>query len=154
MTREEFESILEEAFLAGYNDAIDEIFEEDNTFDLEDEMDSYNETKLLKGPATSVKKYNDFLKKKGISDEERKNVIKSKIASYSGTGRSWEGVGSNQKDREINNSFKYEKPLNRKIKNKTDAYKRMFSAANRYENKVKDKSLINKMEKLLMDGKL
>ena len=44
MTREEFESILEEAFLAGYNDAIDEIFEEDSSFDLEDEMDSYLES--------------------------------------------------------------------------------------------------------------
>ena len=43
MTREEFESILEEAFMAGYNDAIDEVFKEDNTFDLEDEMDSYDE---------------------------------------------------------------------------------------------------------------
>ena len=28
MTREEFESILEEAFLEGYNDAMEEIFEE------------------------------------------------------------------------------------------------------------------------------
>ena len=27
MTREEFESILEEAFLEGYNDAMNEIFE-------------------------------------------------------------------------------------------------------------------------------
>ena len=44
MTRDEFEALLEEAFLAGYNDAIDEIFEEDNTFDLEDEYDYYNES--------------------------------------------------------------------------------------------------------------
>ena len=43
MTRDEFEALLEEAFMAGYEDAIDEIFEEDNTFDLEDEMDSYLE---------------------------------------------------------------------------------------------------------------
>ena len=43
MTREEFESILEEAFMAGYNDAIDEIFEEDNTFDLEDEYNVFCE---------------------------------------------------------------------------------------------------------------
>ena len=44
MTREEFEALLEEAFIEGYNNAIDEIFEEDNTFDLEDEMDSYLES--------------------------------------------------------------------------------------------------------------
>ena len=44
MTREEFESILEEAFLEGYNDAMEEIFEEDSSFDLEEEMDSYNES--------------------------------------------------------------------------------------------------------------
>ena len=36
MTREEFESILEEAFLEGYNDAMEEIFEED--------MDIYTES--------------------------------------------------------------------------------------------------------------
>ena len=34
MTRDEFEALLEEAFLAGYNDAIDEIFEEDNSESL------------------------------------------------------------------------------------------------------------------------
>ena len=44
MIREEFEALLEEAFIEGYNDAIDEIFEEDNTFDLENEMDSYLES--------------------------------------------------------------------------------------------------------------
>ena len=44
MTRDEFEYLLEEAFMAGYEDAIDEIFEEDNTFDLEDEYDYYNES--------------------------------------------------------------------------------------------------------------
>ena len=43
MTKKEFESLLEEAFIKGYNDAIDEIFEEDASFDLEDEMDNYNE---------------------------------------------------------------------------------------------------------------
>ena len=48
MTREEFEALLEEAFIEGYNDAIDEIFEEDNTFDLEDEYDYYNESSKFK----------------------------------------------------------------------------------------------------------
>ena len=43
MTKKEFESLLEEAFIKGYNDAMDEIFNEDTSFDLEDEMDNYNE---------------------------------------------------------------------------------------------------------------
>ena len=49
MTRDEFEALLEEAFIEGYNNAIDEIFEEDNTFDLEDEMDSYVEAQKSNG---------------------------------------------------------------------------------------------------------
>ena len=44
MTREEFESILEEAFLKGYNDTMDEIFNEDTSFDLEDEYEYYTES--------------------------------------------------------------------------------------------------------------
>ena len=43
MTREEFESLLEEAFMAGYNAVLEEVFEEDSSFDLEKEMDNYNE---------------------------------------------------------------------------------------------------------------
>ena len=45
MTREEFESILEEAFLEGYNNAYEEIEEilDEDYIDIEDDMDSYNE---------------------------------------------------------------------------------------------------------------
>ena len=44
MTREEFESILEEAFMAGYEDAMNEVFDEESTFDLESEMNAYTES--------------------------------------------------------------------------------------------------------------
>ena len=45
MTREEFESILEEAFIEGYNNAYEEIEEilDEDYIDIEDDMDSYNE---------------------------------------------------------------------------------------------------------------
>ena len=60
MTREEFESILEEAFIEGYNDAMEEIFEEESSFDLEEEMDSYNESS--KNVRNQMKKYREINK--------------------------------------------------------------------------------------------
>lgn len=45
-TEEEFYAMLEEAFEAGYDDALDEVFdeaEEDSAYSLEDEMDCYGE---------------------------------------------------------------------------------------------------------------
>ena len=46
MTREEFESILEEAFLEGYNNAIDEIEEilDEDYIDIEDDYGYYTES--------------------------------------------------------------------------------------------------------------
>jgi len=46
MTREEFESILEEAYIEGYNTAIEDIQEDildEKAYDLEDEYEYYNE---------------------------------------------------------------------------------------------------------------
>ena len=45
MTREEFESLLEEAFIEGYNNAMDEVEEilNEDYIDIEDDIDSYNE---------------------------------------------------------------------------------------------------------------
>ena len=45
MTREEFEALLEEAFIEGYNNAYEEIEEilDEDYIDIEDNMDSYNE---------------------------------------------------------------------------------------------------------------
>ena len=43
MTRDEFESLLEEAFLAGYEDAMNEVFEESDNIEIED-YDVYDES--------------------------------------------------------------------------------------------------------------
>ena len=84
MTRDEFEYLLEEAFMAGYEDAIDEIFEEDNTFDLEDEMDSYlegdDDTKFDRFRKAVVKGLDAPAKELGISNNTRKEIGKSALA--------------------------------------------------------------------------
>ena len=98
MTREEFESILEEAFMAGYEDAIGEIFDEDYDFDLEDDADSYTEdaeyydyynearddSKLDRFRKAVVKGLDAPAKELGFSDKTRKSIGK---AVLSGTGR-------------------------------------------------------------------
>jgi hypothetical protein len=51
MTREEFESILEEAYIEGYNTAIEDIQEDildEEAFDLEGEYDYYTESSKAK----------------------------------------------------------------------------------------------------------
>ena len=84
MTREEFEALLEEAFIEGYNDAIDEIFEEDNTFDLEDEMDSYLESnketkarnkKTLQNYIKYQKYYPDLIHIHGNEVDEKGRIV-------------------------------------------------------------------------------
>ena len=100
MTREEFESILEEAFMAGYEDAYEEIFEEDSSFDLESEMDSYNEddssfdledecgyynearddTKFDRFRKAVVKGLDAPAKELGVSNKTRKELGKTALA--------------------------------------------------------------------------
>ena len=51
MTREEFESILEEAYIEGYNSAIEDIQEDilnEEAYDLEGEYDYYTESKNVR----------------------------------------------------------------------------------------------------------
>ena len=85
MTREEFESLLEEAFMAGYEDAIDEIFEEDNTFDLEDEMDSYlearDDTKFDRLRKAAIRGDSEVAKELGFSKQARSNATRAFLAA-------------------------------------------------------------------------
>ena len=51
MTREEFESILEEAYIDGYNSAIEDIQEDilnEEAYDLERDYEYYNESKNVR----------------------------------------------------------------------------------------------------------
>ena len=60
MTRDEFEALLEEAFIEGYNNAIDEVFDEDSDFDLEEEMDNYNESKNVKNKMDKYRQIDQY----------------------------------------------------------------------------------------------
>ena len=64
MTREEFESILEEAFLEGYNDAIEEIFDESEGLTYKVKDKGYSVARLNKQKKEQLK---DYLKKHTVS---------------------------------------------------------------------------------------
>jgi hypothetical protein len=95
MTREEFESILEEAFLEGYNNAIDEIEEilDEDYIDIEDDYEVYDEdahkrvpsfTKSLIKHAKIMKdgrRYLHDLKKAGISNPKKMDMHDPKTIS-------------------------------------------------------------------------
>ena len=87
MTREEFESLLEEAFIEGYNSVIEEIEEEvydESKFDLEEEMDAYSEanddTKFDKFRKALVKGLDAPAKELGVSNKTRKEIGKTALA--------------------------------------------------------------------------
>ena len=79
MTREEFESILEEAFLEGYNNAIDEIEEilDEDYIDIEDDYEVYDEG-AIKRIKEKVGNFIDDVKAAGrsIKSIQNKNSYK------------------------------------------------------------------------------
>ena len=70
MTREEFESILEEFFFCGYNDAEEDIYNES----MSSESKSYIRDQIK------------FYKEKGINPKSSlaKNLLRSSVSSYAG----------------------------------------------------------------------
>ena len=83
MTREEFASILEEAYIEGYNTAIEDIQEDilnEEAYDLEGEYKVYCEKVENK---EEVKLFNDLSKAKGIGKETRNLGTKLNVYSRS-----------------------------------------------------------------------
>ena len=83
MTREEFESILEEAYIEGYNTAIEDIQEDildEEAYDLEGEYDYYTEgigdTKATKFGKAIMRGGDIVAKELGVSKGTRKNMAK------------------------------------------------------------------------------
>ena len=74
MTREEFESILEECFIEGYNTAIEDIQEDildEEAYDLEDEYEYYTEEKMSEDDKDEIQLSNDLAKAKNIGKTTR-----------------------------------------------------------------------------------
>ena len=130
MTREEFESILEEAFLCGYEDAIDEIFEEDNTFDLEDEYNNYYDE------ATAWERIQfgiERLKNKSKYNDPKLRGLANKVAAAKiGTQRA-----ANNMDKVVMNTYgKHGRDVKDKLMDAHFGYKDKKRTENRYVHKL------------------
>ena len=126
MTRDEFEALLEEAFIEGYNNAYDEIEEvlNEDYIEIEDEdMDSYNEESghkrlaipsynkgLIKGARLlkDAKRLNHDLRKVGIANPKKMDIHNQKDV---------EAIYSNPKARELAEKY-YAKGIEKSMKPK------------------------------------
>ena len=173
MTREEFESILEEAYNDGYNQAIEDIQEDildEEAFDLEGEYNYYSET-LSEGDKLNVKKlvagFDSRFKKVPMSDKLKKkmrsNFLRTSVATLasernnkiandlrSAAKQRWKDNNDDEYDSsDYKNSY-----LGKFATGKQRAAARMYASKNKYTNKVSqdaDKaiaySIINKHKK-------
>ena len=88
MTREEFESILEEAYIEGYNTAIEDIQEDildEEAYDLENEYGYYNEARMDREGADNVAK--NYLSKYKKDNPHRKTLMR--YAAIAGSDRDY-----------------------------------------------------------------
>ena len=130
MTHDEFEALLEEAFLAGYNDAIDEIFEEDNTFDLEDEYDYYyNEASKWERVQFAIENLKNKFKYK---DPKLRGLANKVAAAKIGTQRA-----ANNMDKVVMDTYgKHGKSVKDKLMDAHFGYKDKKRTENRYVHKL------------------
>ncbi len=80
MTREEFESILEEYFIEGYNSALEDIEEDildEEAYDLERDYDYYTEAQDEKGKSVAL---DELAKHKNKNNPYRKTL--ARMAAY------------------------------------------------------------------------
>ena len=154
MTREEFESILEEAYIEGYNTAIEDIQEDildEEAYDLEGEYEYYTET-LSKGDKHEIKnamKRFDY-DMKDIPDKLKKplrnNYLRRNVAAFSSDrnremGYDLEDEAKKYQKLNTGNTKDYDKTYLGKLANqKYKASKRMDKSFNKYDDRVaKDK---------------
>ena len=91
MTREEFESILEEAYIEGYNTAIEDIQEDildEEAYDLENEYDYYTETRddteFDKGRKDAYKAVHQIAKRFGVDKSDTVKHLGKAYLAYTG----------------------------------------------------------------------
>lgn len=134
-TEEEFQALLEEAFEAGYNTALDEIFDEDSSYDLEEEMSAYNEnlTDSQKKRIRGVMGYGDN-RKDFKSPKERSDRLRALVAMDArDTNREmYKAFKDAKQDGYKDDADEYDKLMDQKSR----AAKRMNSVFNRYYDKV------------------
>ena len=162
MTRDEFDALLEEAFIEGYNNAMDEIFDEDY-IDIEDDMDSYNEESghkrlaipsynkgLIKGARLlkDAKRINHDLRKVGIANPKKMDIHNQKDV---------ETIYNNPKAREIVEKYhakgieKSMKPkvMGRYMKSLEDKQKKF--AAGKLKD-LKSRIIMNKVKNVIKEN--
>ena len=86
MTRDEFESILEEAYIEGYNSLIDEIFDESDDIEDEDSYESYNEAITPENKA-KIRDYIKAYKNAGGTKKGTSLATRGLVARFSSRGQ-------------------------------------------------------------------
>ena len=156
MTREEFESILEEAYIEGYNTALEDIQEDildEEAYDLEGEYEYYTES-LSNKDKLKVKEFENSEYAKQLKSEDPKQfefLKRSKIATLA-ANRNTELAEKAKQDEERTNKYfpgvstkSYIDRRNQKI----NASKRMIKSAKRYHDKILNHQIINSEKEYL-----
>ena len=128
MTKEEFDALLEEAFLAGYNDAEEDFLNKDNSFDLERE---YNESSLWDRAAYAKNVVANKIKYRG--DKKLEGLANRAAAARIGTQQA-----ADKEDRTVMDTYKkYDKASKDKLINSHDNYVTKKHIENKYNYKLK-----------------
>ena len=150
MTREEFESILEEAFLEGYNNAYEEIEEilDEDYIDIEDDYEVYDENLTdyqkydIRREYEKYKKAHPDLTKKELSSVLRRaTAFCAKRTNEKMADKADDYIHSRQVDED---DLKF---LNDFKKGKLRAAERMKNAHDRYYEKENRNHWLNKLKK-------
>ena len=126
MTKDEFEALLEEAFEMGYNDAL----EEDSSYDLEAEMDAYDEASTLERIRFGIERF----KNKGKYKDPKLRGLADKVAAAKiGTQRAADNM-----DKVVMDTYgKYSRADKDKLMDAHTGYTEKKRTEGRYIHKLK-----------------
>lgn len=131
ITKEEFNTLLEEAFIAGYIDAEEDYLNKDNSFDLEREYNNYY------GEATAWERIQfgieRFKNKRKYSDPKLRGLANKVAAAKIGTQRA-----ANNMDKVVMDTYgKYGRDAKDKLMDANTGYTEKKRTENRYSHKLK-----------------
>ena len=116
MTRKEFEALLEEAFMTGYEDAMADIFDEDSSFDVMQEMDKYDKARFRD-------RMNDENLKK-LSPEAKNKLARQYIANHASSARKFSKEYAQKQEDKLRDHFENNADNKRDIWHMQQAYAR------------------------------
>jgi hypothetical protein len=129
-TEEELYSLLEEAFEEGYNSALEEVFEEDSPYDLEAEMDAYDEASTLERIKFGIERFKNERK---YRDPKLRGLANKVAAAKIGTQRAADNM-----DKVVMDTYgKYSRADKDKLMDAHTGYTEKKRTEGRYIHKLK-----------------